>query len=168
MLLIIPLTVCPSLKRVAFSSQVPSSSRSVTDILPLLSILLTTVYIISPIDSLADGWEIRETDMQSIERSEILPQPISRKAPKLSTFPYTYGIWKAINYNKRKKILFALTAMKTLQIRQSLNTTITGWILSSPLPQRKTCCSLKFSAQDRKRRISAKIRNRCYVLIRLY
>ena len=81
-----PRTVSPGAKQLAFSIQVPSSSRWVrvkrrrsrsTD--------RTAARIFCPGRNRSDGWEIRETEMYSMGSMATMPQPMSTKAPKDSS-----------------------------------------------------------------------------------
>ena len=55
------------------------------NILPVSrSMLFTAAFMCIPVKNLSRGWDMRETEMQSIDKRDIIPHPISTKAPKLS------------------------------------------------------------------------------------
>ena len=78
----IPSAVCPTANRAAFSSHVPSSSRCETEIIPRSSSgVRTTALMNCPSVNRSRGCEMRETEMQSMDSSDAMPQPTSTNAP---------------------------------------------------------------------------------------
>ena len=78
-----PDSVSPAQKQSAFSCHVPSSSFIDRVILPQSFDFMTAV-ISSPHRHRSPGWDILDTDIESIGSRAMHPQPISQNAPKLS------------------------------------------------------------------------------------